>query len=410
MLRDSYFLPSPDHAVELRAFTHGLMPKAVPRMMQHFIEDWQHHGVDAWNHIPNHWLPDSGDPVGWWTLPEYLGDQFIAPLLGAPAGTCILQPNVHWTVQCLLSSRELFQGSKNKVILSEGEFPSVLHSVYQWADLLNIELICIPLEHGKTSQAKVLSAIDDRTALVILSHVGFTTGCKLTDTFIQEVSKKVHDHSGLIAIDGYHSIGSTTSTVQDLGVDLYFGGLLKEGSGSSGNAYVYIKEGVDLTPRTTGWFGDAAPFAFQQHPSPHATIRSRFKGGTTSVASFYHSVEGVRLLLNAGLDTVRKDSIQKTDYCIYRAQKAGIKICSSLSEKERSAMFVMSIPEAHLLSNFLKSRDVYTDSRKNTLLRIAPFVWNTRQEIEHTFSLIEEALRKKLHHSATLSNTSGPVT
>ena len=410
MLRDSYFLPSPPHAIELRAFTHGLMPKAVPRMMQHFVEDWQQHGVDAWNHIPNHWLPDSGHSVGWWTLPEYLGDQFIAPLLGAPAGTCILQPNVHWTVQCLLSSRELFSGTKNKVILSEGEFPSVLHSVYQWADLLNLELICIPLDQGSVSKTRVLSAIDDRTALVILSHVGFTTGRKLPDAFIQEISKKVHDHNGLIAIDGYHSIGCTTSSVQDLEVDLYFGGLLKEGSGSSGNAFVYIKDGISLTPRTTGWFGDAAPFSFQQRPSPHATVRARFRGGTTSVASFYHAVEGIRLLLSTGLGEVRRDSIQKTDYCIERAQKAGITISSAITEEERSAMFVMSIPRAHALSNYLKTKHIYTDSRKNTLLRIAPFTWNTLQEIEHTFNLIEETLRKKLHHDSSFSHTPGPVT
>ena len=410
MLRDLYFLPSPPNTVELRAFTHGLMPRTVPNMMQYFIEDWQNFGVDAWNAIPNHWKPESGDQIGWWTLPEYLGDQFIAPLLGAPIGTCILQPNVHWTVQCLLSSRELFSGSKNKIILTEGEFPSVLHSVYQWADLLDIEIECIPLENGQVSTKHVLSAIDARTALVILSHVGFTTGRKLPDSFIQELSKKTHSHGGLVAIDGYHSIGSTTKTVKDLEIDLYFGGLLKEGSGSSGNAYVYIKEDVILTPRTTGWFGDAAPFEFQSKPTPHPAIRSRFKGGTSAIASCYHSVEGIRLLLEAGLSNVRNDSLKKTNYCIDRAEKAGIEICSAHPEAERSAMFVMAIPEAHILSSYLKSRHVYTDSRKKKLLRIAPFVWNTLDEIDHTFNLIEESLRKKLHFQIPDPITAGPVT
>ena len=410
MLRESYVLPSPSTSIELRAFTHGLMPRTTPRMMQHFVEDWQRYGVDAWNSVPNHWLPDSDHQVGWWTLPEYLGDQFIAPMLGAPEGTCILQPNAHWVVQCILSSRELISGNKNKIILTEGEFPSVLHSVYQWADLLNLDVACIPLEDDQVPKNKVLSAIDAKTALVILSHVGFTTGRKLPDAFIQEVSRKVHALNGLIAIDGYHSIGAATSTVLDLDIDIYFGGLLKEGSGSSGNAFVYIKKGTVLTPRTTGWFGDAAPFDFEAHPTPHPSIRTRFRGGTTAIASLYHAVEGVRLLLNAGLDQVRADSIQKTGYCIDRARNAGLEICSAEREEERSAMFVMSIPEAHRLSHYLKSHHIYTDSRKNTLLRMAPFVWNTMEELEHTFNLIDEALRKKLHLNMPPPNTLGPVT
>src|SRR5690606_1297494 len=104
-LRDRFFVPDPP-AVELRAFTHGLMPKTVPAMMDRFVDDWRERGVDAWNAVPNHWRPGSGEAVGWWTLPDYLGDAFIAPMLGAPAGTCIMQPNVHWAVQCLLSCPE----------------------------------------------------------------------------------------------------------------------------------------------------------------------------------------------------------------------------------------------------------------------------------------------------------------
>ena len=127
-LRDAFVLPDSPEAIELRAFTHGLMPKTVPAMMQHFVADWQRFGVDAWNEVPNHWRPGSGERVGWWTLPAYLGDHFIAPMLGAPPGTCIMQPHVHWTVQCLLSVPELF-ADKREVVVTEAEFPSVLHSV-----------------------------------------------------------------------------------------------------------------------------------------------------------------------------------------------------------------------------------------------------------------------------------------
>ena len=121
-LRDRFFVPDPP-AIELRAFTHGLMPKTVPAMMERFVADWRERGVDAWNNVPNHWMPGSGEPVGWWSLPEYLGDQFIAPMLGAPAGTCIMQPNAHGAVQGLLSAPEPFEHGRNGVVFTEAEFP-----------------------------------------------------------------------------------------------------------------------------------------------------------------------------------------------------------------------------------------------------------------------------------------------
>ncbi|MFB6097992.1 MAG: aminotransferase, partial [Salinibacter sp.] len=118
----AYRFPDPPDAVELRAFTHGLQPERVPAMMEHFTEDWRRFGVDAWNEVPNHWRPESEDDVGWWTLPTYLGDEFVAPLLGAPEGTCILQQSVHWSVQCLLSSPEVVDRG-SEVLVPETGFP-----------------------------------------------------------------------------------------------------------------------------------------------------------------------------------------------------------------------------------------------------------------------------------------------
>ena len=409
MLREHYILPNAEHSIELRAFTHGLMPRTVPAMMQHFVSDWQNLGVDAWNQIPNHWLPNSGHSVGWWTLPEYLGDQFIAPLLGAPHGTCILQPNAHWIVQCLLSSKELFRKNRTKVVLTEGEFPSVLHSVLQWADVYNLDVEIVPLKDSRIPTTEILDAIGPRTSLVILSHVGFITGEKITDSFIYDVSKKVHESGGLFVLDGYHSLGATSTPVTDLEVDVYFGGLLKEGSGSSGNAFIYIREGLHLTPRATGWFGDRNPFAFNLKPDPHPEVRMRFKGGTSAIASFYHAVEGVRLLLQAGLEHVRLDSLQKTDYCIRRASQIGLKVQSPLLPQKRSAMFIASVPKADLLSDYLKSKRIFTDSRKGYLLRMAPFVWNTMAELEVTFDTIAESLQNNMHLKHSYFRE-GPVT
>ena len=408
-LQDQFRFPDEPDIVELRAFTHGLQPVTVPNMMEHFTEDWRRFGVDAWNQVPNHWRPESGDSVGWWTLPTYLGDEFIAPLLGAPEGTCIHQPHVHWTVQCLLSAPEVSERG-NKVVLPDTAFPSVLHSTQQWKDLRDLEPAIIPsTDAGQVHRNALLDAIGDDTAMVALSHVGFTTGARLPDAFLKQVADTAHDHNALVLLDGYHAAGSMPVDVVDLDCDLYVGGLLKEACGSSGNTFLYVRDDLELTPRLTGWFGDAAPFEFRPDPEPHPDVRRRFLGGTTNVASMYHAVEGVRILLDVGLDAVGAHSLRLTSRAIERADAANIPLRSPREPEGRSAMVLLEVPQAEQLTAHLKKHDIYTDSRRNEVVRMAPFLWNTKAEVDRTFNQIEAALASG-HYRETTIASDGPVT
>src|SRR3989338_7125508 len=103
-------------SVDLRALTHGLPPVAVAENLRLFYEEWRVSGVDAWNNMTQSAhiflmgdeLSDERDrPIGWWTLPEVVGDRFISRLLHAKKGTCIMMPNATQIVFSLLSCAEL---------------------------------------------------------------------------------------------------------------------------------------------------------------------------------------------------------------------------------------------------------------------------------------------------------------
>jgi kynureninase len=397
--------------IELRAFTHGLMPRTVPGMMEGFVEDWQEWGVDAWNDVPNRWLPGSGETVGWWTLPDYLGDRFIAPLLNAPQGTCIHQPHAHWTVSCLLSCDEPFQDGRSEVVCSELDFPSVLHAAQRWAGLRSFRPVILPPgRDGFLDVAALIDSITERTAAVFVSHVGFTTGERIPDEDLQAISRRCREAGAMFFVDGYHAACTMPVDVEAIGCDAYFGGLLKEGSGSSGNAYLYVRAGAELNPRLGGWFGEADPFAFDVRSEPHPQIRRRFLGGTTAVASLYHAVEGVRVLLGAGLESVRAHSLGLTERAISRADVSGLRLLSPRDASRRSAMVIIEVEQADRLVRWLKQRDVYTDSRRGSFLRMAPFVWNTEEEVHHAFDAIAEAVASGEYLDRRHKTSRGPVT
>ncbi|MGB3541415.1 aminotransferase class V-fold PLP-dependent enzyme [Rubrivirga sp.] len=405
-LRDLYVHP-PSPAVELRAFTHGLMPRTVPEQMAGFCTDWAERGVDAWNSVPDRW--GLGHPTGWWSLPGDLADTYVAPMLGAAPGTCILQPNVHWTVQCLLSCDEPFD-DRTDVVFTAGEFPSVRHSVQRWNGLRDVRPVEVALEDGRVDVDAVLEAVTDRTAWVMISHVGFATGAVLTDDEIQRIVEVAHRHGALVAIDGYHATASIPVEVETLGVDVYFGGLLKEASGSSGNAHLYVRSSLDLRPRLAGWFADADPFGFCDEPQDHPIVRRRFLAGTTAVASMYHAVEGMRILLDAGIPTVRQDTLAKGAHALDRASALGIAVRSPRDDERRGAMIVLEVEHASRMARWLKTQDVYVDARRDEVVRFAPFVWNTVEDVDRLFDALGRALESGEHLALEAPEEGGPVT
>ncbi len=413
MLRDAFVHPPADAptgtpTVELRAFTHGLMPRSVPAMMQAFADDWATRGVDAWNEVPDHW--GHGQRAGWWTLPDVLADAFLAPLLGAPPRTVAHVPNVNAAVVGIFSSPETWARGR-RVVTTGGEFPSVLHSARKWAALLGLDLVVVdPLADGSVDVARLGDeAAVAGTALVAVSHVGFATGERLTDATLRGLCDAARGAGARSLVDGYHATGSLAVDVAALGCDLYTGGLLKEACGSTGNAFLYVRPGVDLTPASGGWFGDGDPFGFGPVPVPHPDVRRRFLGGTTAVASLYHAVEGVRLLLGAGLGAVEAHVAALTAHALARADALGLPLLTPRDPARRGALVALGVDHADGLSAWLKTRRVYTDSRRGRVLRLAPFVWNDRADLDRCFDAIGEALATGAH-VGWREDAAGPVT
>lgn len=72
-------------------------------------------------------------------------------------------------------------------------------------------------------------------------------------------------------------------------------------------------------------------------------------------------------------------------------------------------MVLLEVPEAERLTAYLKQRAVYTDSRRDEVVRMAPFVWNTLGEIDRTFDAIETAMSTGKYRSVSVE-AAGPVT
>lgn len=422
--KEFFLLPSSEReegVVHLLGFSHGAMPISTLRNFGAFTFEWSFKGADAWKEVSNKEIFLVGNEsdeerkraFGWWDLPEVIGDRFVAPILGAPQGTCIMMPNVTLAMQQILSCIELNQDEKRRVVTTDWEFPAVGHTLenfnrrlsgYSYVVRREMELEIVRVStDGGFDEEKMIAEINNRTALVVFSHAGFLRGELVQDEAIKRIVKVAHEHGALVAIDGYHAIGSTVINVLNLGVDLYLGGFLKELCGSTGNCFLYVREGLELTPTCGGWLGDSEPFFFNETPKPHKNIRRRFLSGTTAIAPLYHGIEGIKFFLRFGMEAIVEDLRGKAEHMIKAFAENGIEFVSPSDVKRASILIILKINEADKLAEHLACRGILVDARKNEYLRMSPHVYTSPKDIERATKAIIVAIKtgayKKTQHT-----------
>src|SRR6266850_436510 len=151
----------------------------------------------------------------------------------------------------------------------------------------------------------VARAVDDRTALVVTSHVYFTTGA-IQD--IKRVAEVAHARGALCLIDAYQSVGQIPVDVQDAGVDALVAGGLKWLLGGPGIVFLYVREAVArrLEPRISGWFGQREQFAFDPRALTLHDDARRFEMGTPSLAAIYAQLGGLEYIEEIGRASCRE--------------------------------------------------------------------------------------------------------
>jgi len=210
----------------------GAMPRGVYDRVREYAESWATRGVRAWEE-------------SWWDLASTVGDK-VAALIGAPAGSVSLHQNVT-TTQAVITSCFEFSGPRNKVVLVDLEFPSILYFYQeQQARGARIEIvrnadgIHIPLE-------KLLAAIDERTLLVPISMVLFRSATILDARAIIERAHHVGAH---VVLDVFQATGTVPVDVTALQTDFAVGGVLKWLCGGPGVAYLYVRPALHRLVRS----------------------------------------------------------------------------------------------------------------------------------------------------------------
>lgn len=358
--RSQFALP-PD-VIYLDGNSLGALPRATSARVNEVIEQqWGVGLIRSWNSA--HWVD----------LPRRVGGK-IAQLIGAEPNEVLCADSTSVNLfKVLATALRLQRSSSRKVIVSEqANFPTDLYIAEGLTDLLG---------HGHQLQLievdDVVGAIDERTAVVMLTHVNFKTGSMHE---MATLTQRAHGAGALVVWDLSHSAGAVPVELNALGVDFAIGCGYKYLNGGPGApAFVFvasrhlsaISDDVYAQP-LAGWLGHHSPFEFHDRYRPAASI-DRYAVGTPSIIALAALEIGVDTVLAAGIKALRAKSVALTQLFIRLVEEQcaelGLQLASPRHAEQRGSQVCFSHPHAFAAMQALIKRGVIGDFRAPDILR-----------------------------------------
>jgi kynureninase len=364
--RDDY--PVLAQKTYLASHTLGAMHRGTRDRLAQYADLWAEQGVVAWETWQPH-IVAVADLVG--------------SIVGAPPGTTVLRQNVADLLGDVVTALD-WSGPRNRVVTDALDWPGSLHTFSQ-LHRLGAEAVVVPGDEDGVGfdLQRLLDAVDERTRLVYVSHVLVRTS---TVVDVAAVVARAHEVGALVMVDGYQAAGTLPVDVVALEVDLYVGGSVKYLCGGPGNGWLYAAPHVSeqLEPVTTGWFGQASPFAFDPE-NAYAPGIARFAA--------YAAEPAYRALAEVGSQAVRERSLSLTQPLLEAALERGWTVRTPHEPQRRGGHVTIdpgseSVTAQHVHDELI-ARGFVVDHRPGVGLRISPHFYNTLDEVHAVLAEVD---------------------
>lgn len=353
-LRDEFVLR--DGLIYLDGNSLGALQKSVlARVESSMRKQWGRDLIASWN------------TADWVSLPETVGER-IAPLIGAGRRNVVVTDATSVALFKVLAAALAARPHRRVIVSERTNFPTDLYVAEGLAALAGrgheLRLIDDP--------EAVEAVIGEDVAVVMLTHVNYRTG-RMFD--MKALTEKAHAAGALTVWDLAHSAGAVPVHLQDAGADFAVGCGYKYLNGGPGApAFVYASPQMQqqTTQPLSGWFGHAAPFAFEPSYRPTAGIR-RFLTGTPPVLSTVALDEALKIWERVAIADVRAKSLALSELFILlveaRCDGFGLTLASPRDAALRGSQVSFAHRDAYAVMQALIARDVVGDFRAPDLLR-----------------------------------------
>lgn len=354
----------------LNSCSYGALAVEVEASLNRYIKARNEHGAD-WDY---------------WVGRNEAVRQSTARLLGADPDEVAVTASASAGIDSLASALN-FDGPRNKVVITDFEFPTNAQIWYAQQSR-GARVVRLAAENGQIPLEKFEQAVDEETLIVATAQISFRHGTMQDIPAIAEIARR---KGALTMVDTYQAIGSMPFDVRRVGVDFAVGGMLKYLLGCAGIGFMYARQELieSLTPTVTGWFAQEDIMAMditRYAPSPTAR---RFEAGTPPVPNTYMAEAGLAIVHEIGLEPIASRIGELTSAIKERALEAGYTLASPLDPNRHGALIaIRSTDEFRLVASLMEDGIVVSNRSGN--LRVSPHFYNNLADIDHLFSALRD--------------------
>ena len=276
---------------------------------------------------------------------------------------------------------------------------------------------------GDSMAERVIRAVDDRTAAVLVSSVLFRDA-RIVEG-LDEVAAACARVGAELLVDAYHSLNAVPFSVVEMGLANAFvvGGGYKYCQLGEGNCFMRIPPDCRLRPVVTGWFAEFGTLADAdggggrggEGAGPGGAVGGRdardgrprvhygegdvrFAGSTYDPVSHYRAAAVFRFFDEQGLTV---DRLRETSLGQIRRLAAGVdaldpdpRVLSrdhTVQLSRRGGFLTMETPVAGEICCKLRGRNVYADYRGRAL-RLGPAPYVTARQLDEAVAVLGEVV------------------
>ena len=348
--------------VYINSCSQGALSDSVRDAYARYLDDWDEHGA----------------PWEYWVSQLEAVRSSIAGLIGAGEDEVAVTTSVSAGVSALASGLR-FDGVRDKVVVSDFEFPTI-GQIWHAQERRGLRVEHVPAEaDGTIPLERFEAAIDERTALVAVTHVCFRNGSRLD---VEAVARLAHERGALVLVDAYQTVGSLPVDVGALGCDFLVAGVLKYLLASAGLAFLFCRRELvgGIEPTATGWFADRDIFEMDIHDYSPAASARRFEAGTPPIPSIYAAIAGIELMQEIGIAETERHVRELNGVLRDGVAELGGRVVTPGEPERSAALLCVQSADVNALVAALDAAGIVTSSRDDNL-RISAHAYNTADDV-----------------------------
>jgi selenocysteine lyase/cysteine desulfurase len=381
----TYDLDALRRRIPLLSTPNGLIPmnncSQAPQTVEtraaaeRYLESWRTSGMD-WD--------------GWMDEVQLAKSEFARLINATPEDVAVFGSVSEAT--SAVASAIGFAGSRNRVLVTEAEFPTIGH-VWLAQQPRGAAVRWVPLsDEGTVELASYDALLDDRVAIVSATHGYYLNGA-LQD--LGAIARRAHAQGSLLYVDAYQTIGTVPIDVRATEVDFLAAGNLKFLMGVPGIAFLYVRPDVAarLEPTMTGWFGRANPFAFTVKALDWAPAARRFDTGTPPIINAYIARAGMHIINEIGVPAIREWVEVLGRRLIAGAHERGLVVHGPTDMARRTATTGLVVDDSHHVEEAMRAAGVLPSAR-GPVIRLAPHFYSTLDDVDTALDVLSSIIRR----------------